>query len=116
AGFERSKARDLASRLRAQTEQAVEEADVALFLADPREGVTALDRELALWLRRRKKRVVLVANKTGGRGTESGIAEADGLGLGEPVAISAEHGEGLAELYDALIPYAEKPEERPAEP
>jgi len=115
AGFERAKARDLASRMRAQTEQAVAEADVALFLVDAREGVTSLDRDLAQWLRRLKKPVVLVANKTEGRGTESGIAEAYGLGLGEPVAISAEHGEGLAELYDALLPYAEKPEEKPAE-
>ena len=116
AGFERAKARDLASRMRAQTEQAVAEADVALFLVDAREGVTSLDRDLAQWLRRLKKPVVLVANKTEGRGTESGIAEAYGLGLGEPVAISAEHGEGLAELYDALLPYAGKPEEKPAEP
>src|SRR5208282_1906850 len=100
--------------MRAQTEQAVAEADVALFVIDAREGVTELDRELAQWLRRLKKPVVLVANKTEGSGTESGIAEAYGLGLGEPVAISAEHGEGLAELYDALRPYADKAEEKPA--
>ena len=98
AGFERAKARDLASRMRAQTEQAVAEADVALFLVDAREGVTALDRDLASWLRRLKKPVVLVANKTEGSGGASGIAEAYGLGLGEPVAVSAEHGEGISDL------------------
>jgi GTPase len=106
AGFEQSKGRDLAARMRAQTERAVAEADVALFLIDARAGVTALDRDLAQWLRRLGKPVVLVANKTEGRGTQSGIAEAYGLGLGEPVAISAEHGEGLADLYEALLPYA----------
>ncbi len=115
AGFERAKGRNLASRMRAQTEQAVAEADVSLFVIDAREGVTELDRELAQWLRKLKKPVVLVANKTEGRGFESGIAEAYGLGLGEPVAISAEHGEGLAELYDALLPYAAKPAPAPAE-
>jgi GTPase len=116
AGFEQSKGRDLAARMRAQTERAVAEADVALFLIDARAGVTALDRDLAQWLRRLGKPVVLVANKTEGRGTQSGIAEAYGLGLGEPVAISAEHGEGLADLYEALLPYAGKNEEKPAEP
>src|SRR5271154_1108724 len=116
AGFEQSKGRDLAARMRAQTERAVAEADVALFLVDAREGVTALDRDLAQWLRRLGKPVVLVANKTEGRGTQSGIAEAYGLGVGEPVAISAEHGEGLADLYEALLPYAVKSEEKPAEP
>jgi len=116
AGFEQSKGRDLAARMRAQTERAVAEADVALFLVDAREGVTALDRDLAQWLRRLGKPVVLVANKTEGRGTQSGIAEAYGLGLGEPVAISAEHGEGLADLYEALLPYAAKSKENPAEP
>ena len=115
AGFEQSKGRDLAARMRAQTERAVAEADVALFLVDAREGVTALDRDLAHWIRRLGKPVVLVANKTEGRGTQSGIAEAYGLGLGEPVAISAEHGEGLADLYEALLPYAVKSEENPAE-
>ncbi|MGA3305470.1 MAG: ribosome biogenesis GTPase Der [Stellaceae bacterium] len=116
AGFEQSKGRDLAARMRVQTERAVAEADVALFLVDAREGVTALDRDLAQWLRRLGKPVVLVANKTEGRGTQSGIAEAYGLGLGEPVAISAEHGEGLADLYEALLPYAVKSEEKPSEP
>jgi GTPase len=116
AGFEQSKGRDLAARMRAQTERAVAEADVALFLIDVRAGGTALDRDLAQWLRRMGKPVVLVANKTEGRGTQSGIAEAYGLGLGEPVAISAEHGEGLADLYEALLPYAGENEEKPAEP
>jgi GTP-binding protein len=116
AGFEQSKGRDLAARMRAQTERAVAEADVALFLVDAREGVTALDRDLAQWLRRLGKPVVLVANKTEGRGTQSGIAEAYGLGLGEPVEISAEHGEGLADLYEALLPYAVKSEEKLAKP
>ncbi len=114
AGFEQSKARDLAARMRAQTERAVEEADVALFVIDAREGVTAQDRDLARYLRRVKKPVVLVANKTEGRGVPSGVAEAYGLGLGEPISVSAEHGEGLSELYDALKPYAAQKAEQEA--
>jgi len=69
--------------------------------------VTPLDAHFAAWLRRGKTPVLLVANKSEGKAGEAGVMEAYALGLGEPIAISAEHGEGLAELYDALLPYAE---------
>jgi GTPase len=105
AGMETVARSDMAGRLRAQTEKALATADVAIFVIDAREGVTALDRDVARWLRRQGKPVVLVANKTEGR-TPSGVAESFELGLGEPVPVSAEHGEGLSALYDALLPYA----------
>ncbi|MGB8181889.1 MAG: GTPase, partial [Stellaceae bacterium] len=105
AGMETVVRGDMAARLRAQTEKALATADVAMFVIDAREGVTALDRDVARWLRRQGKPVVLVANKTEGR-APSGLAESFELGLGEPVPVSAEHGEGLSALYDALLPYA----------
>jgi GTP-binding protein len=101
--------------MQAQTERALEAADVALFLIDARSGVTPLDRHFGDLLRRQKTPVVLVANKAEGRSGEAGIYEAFALGLGEPVAISAEHNEGLAELYDALAPLATKEEAESAE-
>jgi GTPase len=105
AGMETGARDDLAARLRTQTAKALAAADVALFVIDAREGVTALDRDVARWLRRQGKPVILVANKTEGR-TPPGLAEAFELGLGEPVPVSAEHGEGIAALYDALQPFA----------
>jgi len=105
AGMETVARSDMAARLRAQTEKALATADIAIFVIDAREGVTALDCDVARWLRRQGKPVVLVANKTEGR-TPSGVAESFELGLGEPVPVSAEHGEGLSALYDALLPYA----------
>ena len=107
AGLEQSHQGGLEARMRAQTETALAEADVALFVIDAREGITAADRELASWLRRQGRKLVLVANKTEGTGGATGLAEAFALGLGEPVAMSAEHGEGMGELYDALRPFAE---------
>ena len=103
AGFEDVADESLEARMRAQTEKAVEEADVALFMMDAREGVTPLDRTFAELLRRSSKPVVLVANKAEGRAGESGVLDAFALGLGEPIALSAEHAEGLTELYEALI-------------
>jgi len=105
AGMETSARDDLAARLRSQTAKALAAADVALFVIDAREGVTALDRDVARWLRRQGKPVILVANKTEGR-TPAGLAEAFELGLGEPIPVSAEHGEGVSALYDALLPFA----------
>src|SRR5215469_7967912 len=106
AGVETVARGDMAARLRVQTEKALAAADVALFVIDAREGVTALDRDVARWLRRQGKPVVLVANKTEGR-APSGLAEAFELGLGTPVPVSAEHGEGVSALYDALLPFAQ---------
>ncbi len=105
AGLEDADADRLEGRMLAQTEQAVAEADVALLLIDARQGVTPLDEHFAKRLRRQQTPVVLIANKCDGSGYESGVLDAYALGLGEPVPISAEHGEGLADLYQVLAPY-----------
>jgi GTP-binding protein len=90
--------------MRAQTEVSLKGADAALFVIDARAGLTPLDEEIARWLREQEVPVVLVANKAEGNAGQSGIIEAYSLGLGEPVPVSAEHGEGVAELYEALVP------------
>ncbi len=92
----------LAARMQAQTESALGSADALMFVVDARAGLTPADRAFADLARRAGKPVVLVANKSEGRHGEAGTMEAYELGLGEPVAISAEHGEGMSELYDAL--------------
>ena len=107
AGFEDEDKDTLPGRMRKQTEAAVRDADAALFLVDAREGVTPLDEEIGRWLRAETTPVILVANKAEGRASESGILETFRLGLGEPVAISAEHGEGVADLFDAIRPHVE---------
>jgi GTPase len=106
AGLEEAAPASLAGRMRAQSERALAEADVALLVIDAREGVTEADRHFAGWLRRSGKPVVLVANKTEGRATLTGVGESYRLGLGDPVPVSAEHGEGLAQLYERLRPFA----------
>jgi GTPase len=111
AGFEENDPQSLPGRMRAQTEAAVRMADVALFMIDARAGLTPLDEEIARWLRGGDVPVVLMANKAEGRAGESGLLEAFGLGFGEPVAFSAEHGEGLAELFGALAPFIERDED-----
>jgi GTPase len=98
------------ARMRRQTEQAVRDADVVLFVVDSREGISALDTLVARDLRKQKTPIILVANKAEGRAGISGIGEAYGLGLGAPIAISAEHGEGLGDLFDALAPYIDFPQ------
>ena len=107
AGFEDEDPQSLPGRMRAQTEAAVGEADVALFLIDGREGLTPLDEEIARWLRSHATPVVVAANKAEGRAGEAGLLEAYALGLGEPIAISAEHGEGLADLFEMIRPHVE---------
>jgi len=109
AGLEEAAPTSLEGRMRAHTERALDLADVALLVIDAREGITEADRHFAGWLRRSGKPVVLVANKTEGRATLPGVGEAYRLGLGDPVPISAEHGEGLAELYERLRPFAAEP-------
>ena len=103
AGFEDVLDESLEARMRHQTELAVEEAEVVLFLIDVREGVVPLDRTFAELLRRSGKPVIVAANKAEGRTGEVGALEAFELGLGEPIPLSAEHGEGMADLYAALI-------------
>ncbi len=108
AGFEDEDAASLPGRMRAQTEAAVREADAALFLIDAREGLTSLDEEIGRWLRSEDTPVIVAANKAEGRGGEAGRLEAYKLGLGDPIALSAEHGEGLADLFEALRPHVER--------
>ena len=103
AGFEDVTDDSLESRMRQQTVTAIEEADVALFVIDARDGVTPMDEVFAELLRKHDKPVILAANKAESKASEIGVNEAFGLGLGEPVAISAEHGEGMADLYQALL-------------
>ncbi len=106
AGFEDAAAETLEGRMRRQTEKAISEADVALFLVDARAGITPLDEHFADLLRRGRTPVMLAANKTEGKGTEAALYDAFRLGLGEPLALSAEHGQGLDALYAALVPFA----------
>jgi GTP-binding protein len=107
AGFEDEDPETLPGRMRQQTEAAVRDADAALFLIDGREGVTPLDEEIGRWLRAETTPVVVVANKAEGRTGQEGAYEAYRLGLGDPVVISAEHGEGVADLFEALRPHVE---------
>jgi GTP-binding protein len=113
AGYEDEDPATLPGRMRAQTEAAVRDADVALFLIDAREGLTPLDEEIARWLRTGATPVIVAANKAEGRGGEAGRLEAFALGLGEPLAISAEHGEGVVDLFEALRPLIEKDQTGP---
>ncbi len=106
AGLEEATDDSLPGRMRRLTERAIAEAEACLFLIDARAGVTALDRQLAEMLRRAHCPVILAANKCEGRAAEPGLYEAYELGLGEPVAISAEHGEGMGDLLAALDPVA----------
>src|SRR3954449_9490851 len=101
AGFDEGGPDSLVSRMMEQTEAAIESADAILFLMDVRSGLTPIDRQFADVVRRAGKPVVVVANKAESR-AGAGAAEAYELGLGDPVAISAEHGEGLSDLYDAI--------------
>ena len=108
AGFEEVDAASLPGRMRAQTEAAVREADVALFMIDGREGLTPLDEEIARWLRGENTPVIVAANKAEGNAGEAGRMEAYKLGFGEPFALSAEHGEGLVDLFELLRPFIER--------
>ncbi|MCK0208728.1 ribosome biogenesis GTPase Der [Starkeya koreensis] len=102
AGLEEAKAESLEGRMRAQTEAAIDDADVLLFLIDAKAGVTPSDRSFAELARRSGKHTILVANKAEARGSEGGTLDSYALGLGEPVELSAEHGDGMADLVRAL--------------
>lgn len=102
AGLEEAAPKSLESRMRKQTERAVARSDLVLFLVDARAGLMALDEHFARWLRKLGPKVILVANKCESRAALSGLGEAHRLGFGEPVAISAEHGQGLADLHEAM--------------
>ncbi len=106
AGFEDVVDESLESRMRRQTELAVSQAQIVLFVIDARDGVVALDELFAEVLRRADKPVLMIANKTEGRMGDAGALEAFNLGFGEPISISAEHGEGMSDLYAALLAIA----------
>ncbi len=108
AGLEEATDDSLPGRMRALTERAVEMADACLFLIDAREGVLPADEVFADILRKKNAHVILGANKAEGRAGEAGLLDAYSLGLGEPIALSAEHGEGMGELLAALAPIADE--------
>ena len=103
AGLEEGDAATLSGRMRAQTEAAIEQADAILFMIDARVGVTPDDSYFASLVRRAGKPIILLANKAEGRLGQSGALDAFSLGLGDPVAVSGEHGDGMADLYSALL-------------
>jgi GTP-binding protein len=104
AGWEDEDELSLPGRMRKQTEASLAGADAAIFVIDARAGLTPLDEEIARYLREQEVPVVVVANKAEGKAGESGAMEAYALGLGEPLAMSAEHGEGIADLFGGLWP------------
>ena len=108
AGLETTQPGSLSDRMQQQTEIAIDEADVVLFVMDARAGVLPDDRTFAEMVRRSGKPVVLLANKAEGRTGLSGAYDAFSLGLGDPVPVSAEHGEGMGDLLDALLPVVGK--------
>ncbi len=112
AGLEEATDGSLEARMRKQTGLALNKANVALMLIDARAGVTPLDSHFGRWIRRQGVPLILVANKCEGHAGLPGLAESYSLGLGEPIAFSAEHGEGLSELYDALLPYTKKNDDK----
>jgi len=114
AGLEDIHDESLESRMRQQTEAAFLDADVALMMIDARTGLTPIDEHFCNWLRRHDTPVILVANKCEGKAGQTGLLESYSLGLGDPVPLSAEHGEGLADLYDALRPLVDAATEKAA--
>lgn len=108
AGLEEAAPETLAGRMRAGAETAVSQADLVLFVVDARAGLTPADRHFGQWLRRQGRKVLLIANKAEGRASESSVLDAYALGLGEPIAVSSEHGDGIsylmAEIADNLPP------------
>lgn len=114
AGLDDGRKDELASRMEAQALKAAQKADVIFFVIDARAGITPLDKQLAANVRKLGKPVHLIANKAEGRAGEAGILEAFSLGLGEAIAVSAEHGEGIGDLYDVIEAYVPKVEEEEA--
>jgi GTP-binding protein len=115
AGLEEAAPTTLTGRMQAQTERSLDLADVVFLVIDAREGLTEPDKHFAAWLRKSGKPVVLIANKAEGKAELATIGENYALGLGDPVPLSAQHGEGFAELYDRLRDFAPEPESKPEE-
>jgi GTPase len=125
AGLDEAAPDSLIGRMQTQTEAGIAQADALLFLVDARIGLTPVDRAFAALVRKSGKPTILVANKSEGRAGEAGAMESFALGLGDPVPLSAEHGEGLSDLYDAIraalpeqtaVPSDEEREHAPARP
>src|SRR5262245_56636595 len=116
AGLEETAPGSLSGRMQAQTEAAIAAADAVLFVIDARSGAIPVDHAFADLIRRSGKPAILVANKSEGRAGKASLGEAYALGLGDPIPISAEHGEGLSDLYDALRAALPLETELPAEP
>src|ERR1700704_3457827 len=115
AGLDEGAKGSLTARMQEQTEAAIGLADALMFVIDARAGLTPNDRAFADFARRANKPVILVANKSEGRQGDAGAMEPYALGLGEPIQISAEHGEGLSDLYDALRALMPEPVDEPEE-
>jgi len=115
AGYEEATGNSLEARMRQQTETAIAEADVILFMIDARAGITPLDQTFASLLRKSNSEVHLVGNKAEGRAAESGLLDAYSLGLGEAIALSAEHGIGVGDLYNVIAKAAEEAAAKEAE-
>ncbi len=115
AGLAEAPEGSLEARMRRQTEMAIADADLAIFMIDARSGVMPDDKTFAALLRKSGKPVIVVANKAEGKATGPGVMEAYTLGWGDPIALSAEHGEGLSDLYDALAEHISAPPDE-AEP
>jgi GTP-binding protein len=111
AGLEESAPDSLYGRMRASSEAAVAGADLVVFVVDARTGITPADSHFAAWLRRQNRPVLLVANKAEGRGGAQAAMEAFSLGLGQPLAVSAEHGEGLADLMSEIADRLPEPQD-----
>src|SRR5215203_3850114 len=109
AGLEEADEGSLLGRMRAQTEAAIDDARLILFVIDARVGILPADRPFAEMVRRSGKPVILIANKAEGGAGMAGAYDAFSLGLGDPIPLSAEHGEGLADLFEALMPHVPDP-------
>ncbi|MEM9682569.1 MAG: ribosome biogenesis GTPase Der [Pseudomonadota bacterium] len=107
AGLEDASPGALEARMREQTEKAVLDSDLILLVVDARAGVVPVDEHFAGWVRQQQTPVILVANKCESAAAESGLYDSYSLGLGDPIAVSAEHGDGMAELFSAIAPYAD---------
>ena len=115
AGWEDTDPASLPGRMRKQTEVSLHGADLALFVIDSRAGITPLDEEIARWLRQSKVPVILVANKAEGKAGDHGLYESFALGFGDPVPLSAAHGQGMGDLFEALLPHLEDKQPEPEE-